>query len=231
MAIQGIQSMIGSQLLEVGMTRSLLQGTSSPTNYATSKKSFSFMDALSDVNKDVELPQDVNSDSYCNYLKEKFGVRVTVKYFKNDQASMDKLGGSMCGNDVVIAPNILEQMVNNREKAAYYEQKIQNYFDNIPKYKAECAAMGLTYEPCGVAIHEDGTVYYIGGGTETPERKAKIIAAQRAKEAKKLKHWQEQQEYNKWLMEHKRIIAKIASDNAMLDMLTQNNMMLSSPAL
>ena len=67
--------------------------------------------------------------------------------------------------------------------------------------------MGLTYEPCGVAIHEDGTVYYIGGGTETPERKAKIAAAQKAKREKKLRHWQEQQAYSRKLIQQKQIMA------------------------
>ena len=108
---------------------------------------------------------------------------------------MDALGRSMSGNDLVIAPNILDEMAANRETASYYEAKIQYWFDNIPKWKAESAAMGLTYEPCGVAIHEDGTVYYIGGGTETPERKAQIEAAQKAQREKKLKRRREQQEY------------------------------------
>ena len=108
---------------------------------------------------------------------------------------MDALGRSMNGNDLVIAPNILDEMAANRETASYYEAKIQYWFDNLPKWKAESAAMGLTYEPCGVAIHEDGTVYYIGGGTETPERKAQIEAAQKAQREKKFKRRREQQEY------------------------------------
>ena len=46
-----------------------------------------------------------------------------------------------------------------------------------------------------MAIHEDGTVYYIGGGTETPERKAQIEAAQKAQHEKKFRRRREQQEY------------------------------------
>lgn len=143
----------------------------------------------------VEPETFADSDAYAKHLEAKFGMRVTAKYFKKDQESMDALGRSMNGNDLVIAPNILDEMAANKETASYYEAKIQYWFDNIPKWKAESAAMGLTYEPCGVAIHEDGTVYYIGGGTETPERKAQIEAAQKAQREKKLKRRREQQEY------------------------------------
>lgn len=143
----------------------------------------------------IEPESFADSGDYAKHLEAKFGMRVTSKYFKKDQESMDALGRSMSGNDLVIAPNILKEMATNRDKAAYYEAKIQYWFDNIPKWKAESAAMGLTYEPCGVAIHEDGTVYYIGGGTETPERKAQIEAAQKAKREKKFKHRQAQREY------------------------------------
>ena len=195
-----------------GMTGEIPRGLSVQGKNAVGK-GFSFGEDLSAVQEMDGGIQGADSVAYKKHLEEKFGVRVTAKYFQKDQASMDRLGGSMCGNDVVIAPNILEQMAANREKACYYEKKIQHYFDSIPRWKGECAAMGLTYEPCGVAIHEDGTVYYIGGGTEMPERKAKIEAAKKAKAARKLKHWQEQQDYNKWLFEHKRIIAKaMASD-------------------
>ena len=143
----------------------------------------------------VEPETFADSGAYAKHLETKFGMRVTAKYFKKDQESMDALGRSMNGNDLVIAPNILDEMAANRETASYYEAKIQYWFDNIPKWKAESAAMGLTYEPCGVAIHEDGTVYYIGGGTETPERKAQIEAAQKAQREKKFKRRREQQEY------------------------------------
>lgn len=148
----------------------------------------------------VEPENFETNDDYAKYLGTKFGLRVTVKNFSKDQQSMDALGRSMSGHDLVIAPKILDEMATDREKGRYYEEKIQYYFDNIPKWKAESAAMGLTYEPCGVAIHEDGTVYYIGGGTETPERKAQIEAAQKAKREKKFKRRQEQQEYIQQLM-------------------------------
>ncbi|MBQ7515372.1 MAG: hypothetical protein IJS96_03740 [Schwartzia sp.] len=163
--------------------------------------------ALAGISSATEPEVFANSDAYAKHLTEKFSVRVTVKAFGKDQESLDALGRNMSGNDVVIAPNILDEMATNRDKARYYEQKIQYYFDHIPQWKTECAAMGLTYEPCGVAIHEDGTVYYIGGGTETPERKAKIAAAQKAKREKKLRHWQEQQAYSRKLIQQKQIMA------------------------
>lgn len=61
----------------------------------------------------------------------------------------------MNGNSVVIAPNILEDMANDPEKAAYYEQKIDDFFNATPRLKAQFAAQGLNYEPCGVVIHEN----------------------------------------------------------------------------
>lgn len=151
--------------------------------------------SLSGVSQVAEPESFAGSDAYARRLEAKFGMRVTVKDFNKDQESMDALGRSMSGSDLVIAPNILDEMATNRDKAQYYEEKIQYWFESIPKWKAESAAMGLTYEPCGVAIHEDGTVYYIGGGTETPERKAQIEAAQKAQREKKFKRRREQQEY------------------------------------
>ncbi len=151
----------------------------------------------------IKPEQAPDADACAKHLERKFGMRVTVKNFSRDQQSMDALGRGMSGSDLVIAPNILDEMAANKDKAQYYEEKIQYWFDSIPKWKAESAAMGLTYEPCGVAIHEDGTVYYIGGGTETPERKAQIEAAQKAKREKKYKRRQEQQEYIQRLIQIK----------------------------
>ena len=63
-----------------------------------------------------------NVDVYTKYLKSKYG-KVTIQSVGKDQASLDRMGKSMSGNDVIIAPNILEQMANDPEKAAYYEKK------------------------------------------------------------------------------------------------------------
>ena len=102
----------------------------------------------------------------------------------------------MSGNDVVIAPNILEEMAGDPKKAAYYEQKIDYFFtDVIPNGKAYAASIGLTFEPCGVVVHEDGTVTYICGGGDSPERVAKVnrINAEKAKKkAEQQRQYQEQ---------------------------------------
>ena len=90
----------------------------------------------------------------------------------------------MSGSDVVIAPNILEQMANDPEKAAYYEGKIDDFFNATPRLKAQFAAQGLDYQPCGVVVHEDGSVTYIGGCGDSPERVAEVNAINKAKREK-----------------------------------------------
>ena len=104
------------------------------------------------------------ADAYKKYLEKRFGP-VTVQSVGKDRASLEAAGKRMRGNDIVIAPNIFEEMVSDPQKAACYEQKISYFFtDVIPKGTAWAASVGLTFEPCGVVIHEDGTVTYICGG-------------------------------------------------------------------
>lgn len=122
-------------------------------------------------------------EKYTAYLKGKYG-NVTIQSVGKDQASLDRIGKSMSGNDVIIAPNILEQMANDPEKAAYYEQKIDDFFDSIPELSASFASKGLVYEPGGVVIHEDGSVTYIGGCSDSPERVAEVNAINKAKREK-----------------------------------------------
>ncbi len=123
-------------------------------------------------------------DAYRKYLESKYG-KVIIKDVPKDQKTLDKLGKSMSGNDVVIAPNILEEMASNPEKAAYYEQKIDYFFDTIiPRETARCAAMGLVFEPAGVVVHKDGTVTYICGCSDSPERVAQVNAINKAKREK-----------------------------------------------
>lgn len=126
-----------------------------------------------------------NTESYMKYLQSKYGS-VTIKDVPKDQKTLEKLGKSMSGNDVVIAPNILEQMANDPEKAAYYEQKIDYFFDTIiPRETALCAARGLVFEPAGVVVHKDGTVTYICGCSDSPERVAQVNAINKAKQEKR----------------------------------------------
>jgi len=132
-------------------------------------------------------------DTYMEHLQKKYG-RVTVESVGKDEASLQKVGGHMSGNDVVIAPNILEDMAQDPKKAAYYEQKIDNFFAATPRLKAHFAAQGLTYEPCGVVIHEDGSVTYICGGGDSPERVAEVNRINREKNAKKAAQRRQYQE-------------------------------------
>lgn len=122
-------------------------------------------------------------DAYTEYLRSKYG-NVRIQNVGKDQQSLDKIGKSMSGSDVVIAPNILEQMANDTEKAAYYEGKIDDFFNATPMLKASFAAQGLDYQPCGVVIHEDGSVTYIGGCADSPERVAEVNAINKAKREK-----------------------------------------------
>lgn len=122
-------------------------------------------------------------DTYTEYLRSKYG-NVTIQSVGKDQQSLDRIGKSMSGSDVVIAPNILEQMANDPEKASYYEQKIDDFFDSIPSLTASFASKGLVYEPGGVVVHEDGSVTYISGCSDSPERVREVNEINKAKREK-----------------------------------------------
>ena len=145
-------------------------------------------------------------DEYLDYLKSKYG-NVSIQSVGKDQASLDRVGKSMSGNDVIIAPNILEQMANDTEKAAYYEQKIDHYFNEIiPRGTAMCAAQGLVFEPAGVVVHEDGTVTYISGCSDSPERVAEVNAINKAKREKRAAQMKESIEYGQKVAEQQKQI-------------------------
>ena len=122
-------------------------------------------------------------DAYTEYLRSKYG-NVRIQSVGKVQQSLDRVGKSMNGSDVVIAPNILEQMANDPEKAAYYEGKIDDFFNATPRLKASFAEQELDYQPCGVVVHEDGSVTYIGGCGNSPERVAEVNAINKAKREK-----------------------------------------------
>ena len=178
------------------------------TVQSTAARSSSFLDMAAKASRDIGDALDVNGqpavyetaetsqvNAYLEHLKQKYG-RVTIESVGKDQASLERAGRRMCGNDVVIAPNILKEMASDPKKAAYYEQEIDRFFtDIIPKGKAFAASIGLTFEPCGVVVHEDGTVTYICGGGDSPERVAEVnrINAEKAKKkAEQQKQYQEQ---------------------------------------
>lgn len=144
-----------------------------------------------------------NVDAYTEYLKSKYG-NVTIQSVGKDQASLDRIGKSMSGNDVVIAPNILEKMANDSETAAYYENKIDDFFDDIPRSNAWFAAKGLVYEPGGVVVHEDGTVTYISGCSDSPERVAQVNAENKEKREKEAKQRKEAIEHSQEEAEKRR---------------------------
>ncbi|MCH5269625.1 MAG: hypothetical protein J1E83_02645 [Lachnospiraceae bacterium] len=145
-------------------------------------------------------------DAYLDYLKSKYG-NVSIQSVGKDQTSLDRVGKSMSGNDVIIAPNILEEMANDPEKAAYYEQKIDHYFDDIvPKGISLFAAQGLVFEPAGVVVHEDGTVTYIAGCSDSPERVAQVQAERKAKSEKRAEQRREQLERSQEVAEQQKQI-------------------------
>ncbi len=132
------------------------------------------------------------AEAYTEYLKQKYGAGVSIQNVGKDQRSMDNIGAGTAGTgNVVIVSNILEQMANDPEKAAYYEKKIQEHFDSLPQTEAFMAAVGHKITSCGVVVHEDGTVTYYLSGEESPEKKAKVEAEQKAKQEKKAARRQE----------------------------------------
>ena len=131
-------------------------------------------------------------DTYTEYLRQKYGAGVSIQNVGKGQANIDRIGAGTAGTgNVVIAQNILEQMANDPEKAAYYEKKIQEHFDSLPQTEAFMAAIGHKITSCGVVVHEDGTVTYYLSGEESPEKKAKVEAEQKAKQEKKAAQRQE----------------------------------------
>ena len=143
-------------------------------------------------------------DAYKEYLKSKYG-NVSFRNIPKDQKSLEKVGKSMSGNDVIIAPNIVEQMANNPDKAAYYEKKIDYFFDVvIPRGNALCAARGLVFEPGGVVVHEDGTVTYICGCSDPPERFAQARAEQQERREKRAARRKEQFELSQEMAEQRK---------------------------
>ena len=131
-------------------------------------------------------------ETYKKGLEDKYGVPIMVTSVGKDQNSMDRFAGGTVGmGNVAIAPNILEQMANDPEKAAYYEKKIQQYFDSIPSTKAFMASIGHNITSDGIVIHEDGTVTQYLSGEESPEKKAKLEADHKAKREKEAKERRE----------------------------------------
>ena len=169
-----------------------LSGVASAYSYANQirNKSVSSSDFANSLNKATSSDNVV--EDYKNSLQSKFGCPITVASVGKDQNSIDRFAGGTAGSgNVAIAPNILEQMANDPEKAAYYEKKIQEHFDSLPATEAFLGAHNLRMTTSGVTIHEDGTVTYYCSCEETPEYKAKVAADHKAKREKEAKERQE----------------------------------------
>lgn len=148
-----------------------------------------------------------NVEAYKNSLQDKFGCPITVASVGKDQDSMDRFAGGTVGfGNVAIAPNILKQMANDPEKAAYYEKKIQEHFDSLPATNVFLASHNLRMTSSGVTIHEDGTVTYWLSSEETPEYKAKVEADHKAKREKEAKERKETIEKSREVAEEQRQI-------------------------
>lgn len=176
---------------------------------------------LRQLKSTVEV-EEARVNEYLDHLRSRFG-NVRIESVAKDQKSLEKVGKGMSGSNVIIAPNVLEKMAGEPETAAYYERKISDYFDAIPRLDAMCAAQGLVHDPGGVVIHEDGSVTYIGGCHDSPEKVAKVLAEQRAKAEKRaqrqkelLERSQEEAQQRKELLEiqhQKRIIMESLFQN------------------
>ena len=188
--------------MNLGNVASVMQMVYQKANQTqrTSANGNSFMNSL----QKAEGANVSKVDAYTEELRSKYG-NIMVMNVGSDQNSMDNLGMGTSGySNVVIAPNILEQMANDPEKAAYYEEKIQQHFDSIPETEAFMKAIGHEITSCGVVIHEDGSVTYYLSGEEGPEKKAKFEAEQKAKREKKAEKRREDMERSKEIAEVRR---------------------------
>ncbi|MDE5700758.1 MAG: hypothetical protein K2I96_25695 [Lachnospiraceae bacterium] len=174
----------------------------------TTTSGTSFMEQLQ---KTGEVADTSKMEIYQEYLKQKYGVGVSIQNVGKDQSSIDRIGAGTVGTgNVVIASNILEQMANNPEKAAYYEGKIQNYFNSVPRYQAELSAMGHEIHSSGIVIHSDGTVTHYISGDLKPEVRAKIEAKMKAEDEEKAKRKKRYQELSQEAAEKRKLEMKMA---------------------
>lgn len=163
--ILGIQDMLAGMYLHAGRTQ---KSEVSPTDFTE------LLQQAGDVRNISK------KEIYQEYLKRRYG-NVMIQDVGKDQRSIDSIGAGTSGTgNVVIAPNILEQMVNDPQKAAYYEGKIQHYYDTLPACQAQLSLIGHEIHSSGIVIHSDGTVTHYVSGDLKPEVRARIEAQMRA---------------------------------------------------
>ena len=173
----------------------------------TSANKASFTEQLQ---KTGEAAETSKVDAYQKYLEQKYGP-IMVRSVGSDQKSMDALGTGTYGmNNIAIAPNILEEMANNPEKAAHYEKIIDDFFASQPMVKAQMAAGGVEIQSYGVVIHPDGTANYYVCGDVSPEKKAKIEAQMKAEDEEKAKRKQQYREQSEKAAEKRKMEMEIA---------------------
>ena len=162
------------------------------------------------LQKTGEAAETSKVDAYQKYLEQKYGP-IMVRRVGSDQKSMDALGTGTYGmNNIAIAPNILEEMANNPEKAAHYEKIIDDFFASQPMVKAQMAAGGFEIQSYGVVIHPDGTANYYVCGDVSPEKKAKIEAQMKAEDEEKAKRKQQYREQSEKAAEKRKMEMEIA---------------------
>lgn len=160
----------------------------------------------------------LKTDAYIEYLKSRYGANVMVKDVGKDQKSMDSLGANTAGyNNVVIAPNILEKMVNDPKKAAYFENKIQQGLGGFQKCQAELSALGHEIYSYGVVVHPDGTVHTYVCGDLKPKVRAKIEAKIKAEQEEKAKRKQRYLELSEETAEERRKEIKILNEKQVME--------------
>ena len=173
----------------------------------TSTGGVSFTEQLQKTGETAETSK---VDAYQKYLEQKYGP-IMVRSVGSDQKSMDALGTGTYGmNNIAIAPNILEEMANNPEKAAHYEKIIDDFFASQPMVKAQMAAGGFEIQSYGVVIHPDGTANYYVCGDVSPEKKAKIEAQMKAEDEEKAKRKQQYREQSEKAAEKRKMEMEIA---------------------
>ena len=173
----------------------------------TSANKASFTEQLQ---KTGEAAETSKVDAYQKYLEQKYGP-IMVQSVGSDQKSMDALGTGTYGmNNIAIAPNVLEEMANNPEKAAHYEKIIDDFFASQPMVKAQMAAGGFEIQSYGVVIHPDGTANYYVCGDVSPEKKAKIEAQMKAEDEEKAKRKQQYHEQSEKAAEKRKMEMEIA---------------------
>ncbi len=163
--------------------------------HETDANELSFTEQLRKARESIDASK---VEAYQKYLEQRFGT-VIVQNVGNDQRSVDKFGASISGyNNVVIAPNILEKMANDPEKAAYYEGRIQSALNDFPKHQAALSAMGHEIYSYAVGIDENGVVHKYVTGDLKPEvrakMEAKVKAEQEAKRARRERYFELGQE-------------------------------------